>query len=173
MPTLASMLSTLNTRVDNIEILTNEQFFSLRLHDKMHATFDDGLDYDEVVTLNISKDDLVSLFANPKIDSPINCKNPKLSIKWCTNDAIRANFWDHWWMVFHIPPHSNLEVPFYFLKKLYTEFVLGLKVNYWSMKSNMGVGGGAPQDRPSSQWKKATTFVPPTNVFPPSLSVAS
>ena len=70
-------------------------------------------------------------------------------------------------MFFDIPPHSNLEVPFYFFKKLYAEFVLGLKVNYWSMKPNMGVGGGGPQDRPYSQWKKVGTFVPPTNVSPP------
>ena len=69
-------------------------------------------------------------------------------------------------MVFDIPPHRNLEVPFYLLRKLYAEFVLGLKVNYWSMKPNMGVGGGAPQHRPSSQWKKVGTFVPPTDVPP-------
>ena len=144
------MLSMLNTIVGNIERLTNEQNVTLRWHEEMHAIFDDGLDYDEVVALNISKDDLVSLFANPKIGLPVNRKKPKLSIKWCTNDAICANFWDRWWMVFDIPPHRNLEVPFYFLKKLYAEFVLGLKVNYWSMKSNMGVGGGAPQDRPSN-----------------------
>ena len=71
-----------------------------------------------------------------------------------------ANFWDRWWMVFDIPPHNNLEDPFYFIKKLYAKFMLGLKVNYWSMKPNMGVGGGAPQHRPSSQRKKAGTFIP-------------
>ena len=70
-------------------------------------------------------------------------------------------------MVFDIPPHSNLEVPFYFLRKLYAEFVLKLKVNYWRMKPNMGLGLGDPQDRPSSQWKKAGTFGPPTDIFPP------
>ena len=111
--------------------------------------FYDGLDYDEVAALNISKDDLVSLFENPKTSLQVNCKKPKLSIKWYTNDTICAKFWDCWRMVFDIPPHRNLEVPFYFLRKLYVEFVLGLKVNYWSMKPNMGVGGGAPQDRPS------------------------
>ena len=78
--------------------------------------FDDGLDYDEVVALNITKDDLSSLFANPKMGIPVDSKKFKLLIKWCTNDAIHANFWDHWWMVFDIPPHRNLEVPFYFLR---------------------------------------------------------
>ena len=70
-------------------------------------------------------------------------------------------------MVFDIPLHSNLKVPFYFLRKLYAKFVLGLKVNYWSMKPNMCVEGGAPQDRPFSQWKKVGTFVPSTDVSPP------
>ena len=144
------MLSTLNTIVHNIETLTNKQNAILRWHDEMHEMFDDGLDYNEVAVLNIRKDDLVGLSTNPKIGLPFDHKKTKLSIKWCTNDAIRENFWDHWWMGFDIPPHSNLEVPFYFLRKLYAKFVLGLKVNYWSMKPNMGVGGGAPQHRPSS-----------------------
>ena len=60
------MLSTLNTIVDIIETLTNEQIASLHWHDQMHDIFDDGLDYDEVAILNISKYDLVSLFVNPK-----------------------------------------------------------------------------------------------------------
>ena len=60
------MLSTLNTIVDNIETLTNEQNAALHWRDEMHEMFDDGLDYDEVVVLNITKEDLASLFVNPK-----------------------------------------------------------------------------------------------------------
>ena len=60
------MLSTLNTIVDNIEILTNEQNVALHWHDQMHVMFDDGLDYDEVVALNITKDDIVSLLWTQK-----------------------------------------------------------------------------------------------------------
>ena len=118
--------------------------------DQMHAMFDDGLDYDEVVALNITKDDLVSLFVDPKINKQVKHTKPKLSIKWCTNEAMHVNFWDRWWMVFDIPPRNNLEVPFYFVRKLYVKFLLVLKVKYWSMNPNMGVGGGAPQDRPFS-----------------------
>ena len=86
-PALAPMLSMLNTIVDNIEKLTNEQNVALCWHDEMHAIFDDGLDYDEVVALNLSKDDLVALFVNPKTSLQVDHKKPKLSIKWCTNDA--------------------------------------------------------------------------------------
>ena len=150
-PTLAPMLSMLNTIVDNIETLMNQQNAALHWCDEMHEMFDDGLCYDEVAALNISKDALVALFVNPKIGLQVNRKKPKLSIKWCTNDTIRANFWDRWWMVFDIPPHGNLDIPFYFLRKLYAEFVLKLKVNYWSMKPNMVVGLGAHRDRPFFQ----------------------
>ena len=54
-----------------------------------------------------------------------------------------------------------------FIKKLYVKFVLHLKVNYWSIRPNIGVGGGAPQNKPFSQWKKASTFVPLTDISPP------
>ena len=68
--------------MDYIEILTNEQNVTLHWREKMHEMFDDGLDYDEVATLDISKDDLVGLFVNPKTSSLFDCKKTKLSIKW-------------------------------------------------------------------------------------------
>ena len=70
------MLSTLNTIVDNIETLTNQQNAALCWHDKMHEIFYDGLDNDEVAALNITKEDLASLSANPKAGIPVDPKNP-------------------------------------------------------------------------------------------------
>ena len=124
------MLSTLNTIVDNIEALTNEHNATLHWREEMHAMFDDGLDYDEVATLNITKDDIVNLFVYPKTSKLVEYTKLKLSIIWCTNEAMHATFWDRWWMVFDKPPHNNLEVSFYFIKKNYTKFVLDLKVKY-------------------------------------------
>ena len=51
-------------------------------------------------------------------------------------------------MVFDHPPHVNHEVPMYFLKKLWAEFELGLKPNYFDIRAFQRVGGGMPQDRP-------------------------
>ena len=90
----------------NIETLTNEHNATLRWHDEMHEMFDVGLGYDEVVTFNITKEDLTGIFANPKMGILVDSKKSKLLIKWCTHDAIHANFWDHWWMVFDIPPQK-------------------------------------------------------------------
>ena len=50
-------------------------------------------------------------------------------------------------MVFDHPPHANHEVTMYFLRKLWVEFELGLKHNYFDIRSFQGVGGGMPQDR--------------------------
>ena len=64
----------LNTIVDNIETLTNQQNVALHWRDEMHEMFDDGLDYDEVAALNITKEDLASLFANLKTGIPVDPK---------------------------------------------------------------------------------------------------
>lgn len=96
------------------------------------------------------KDDIATLFVNPHTKQPIDVKKKKLSIKWCTNDDMVNNFWDHWWMVFDKPPNNNLDVPFYFIKKLYVGFLLGKHVNYVGINPFQGVGLGMPQDRPGA-----------------------
>ena len=89
----------------------------------MHHQFDDGLDYDGVVAPNISKKESTNLFAHSKYGKLVDPRKLKVSIKWCTNKAIRTNFWDRCWIVFEKSPHKILEVPIYFLRKLYVEFV--------------------------------------------------
>ena len=50
-------------------------------------------------------------------------------------------------MVFDEDPHENRDIPFYFLRKLYAEFILGKHVNYFDILMFQGVGHGMPQDR--------------------------
>ena len=38
---------------------------------------------------------------------------------------------DRWYMVFDEYPHGNRDIPFYFLRNLYVEFILGKHVNYF------------------------------------------
>ena len=45
-------------------------------------------------------------------------------------------------MVFDVPPHNNREIPLYFLRKMYVEFMLGKHVNYFDMMEFQGVGKG-------------------------------
>lgn len=114
----------------------------------MKEKYADGLLYKDIKDLEISKAEIASLFVNPRIVQPVNPKKIKLSIKWCTNDGIVKNFWDCWWMVFDKPANNNLDIPFYFIKKLYAEFVLYKHVNYFDIQPFQGVGLGMPQNRP-------------------------
>ena len=65
-PTLCPMFTTLNTIIENMEKLTQQHNAALLCHDSMHAQFDDGLDYDQVMNLNITKHDIANLFVDPK-----------------------------------------------------------------------------------------------------------
>lgn len=57
---------------------------------------------------------------------------------------------DRWFMVFNKAPNNNMEVPLYFLRKLWEEFVLGLHVNYFDITEFQGAGLGSTQD-----WERA------------------
>ena len=50
-------------------------------------------------------------------------------------------------MVFDAPPCNNHEVPKYFLKKLYCEFVLGEISNYFDILPSQGRDGGSSFER--------------------------
>ena len=50
-------------------------------------------------------------------------------------------------MVFDAPPCNNHEVPMYFLKKLYCEFVLGEILSYFDILESQGRGGRSSFER--------------------------
>ena len=50
-------------------------------------------------------------------------------------------------MVFDEDPHGKRDIPLYFLRKLYAEFILGKHVNYFDILEFHGVGRGMPQNR--------------------------
>ena len=54
---------------------------------------------------------------------------------------------DRWYMVFDEDPHGSRDIPFYFLRNLYIEFILGKHVKYFDILGFQGVGHGMPQDR--------------------------
>ena len=53
---------------------------------------------------------------------------------------------DRWFMVFDKAPNNNMEVPLYFLQKLWAKFMLGLHINYFDIGEFQGVGLGYAQD---------------------------
>ena len=65
-------------------------------------------------------------------------------------------------MVFDEDPHGNRDIPLYFLRKLYAEFILGKHVNYFDILEFQGVGRGMPQNKEHAR-------VDPNCVHPPPL----
>ena len=76
---------------------------------------------------------------------------------------------DRWYLVFDEDPHGNRDIPFYFLRKLYAEFILGKHVNYFDLLGNQGVGHGMPQDREGSRIDPNHVPHPPRTPKPPRL----
>ena len=70
-------------------------------------------------------------------------------------------------MVFHADPHGNRDIPFYFLRKLYGEFILGKHVNYFDILEFQGVGHGMPQDTEGAGTNPNRVARPPCTPKPP------
>jgi hypothetical protein len=83
--------------------------------------------------LQISKQDLMTLFIDPKTSLHPPMKKKCICMDWCTYQPFIDHWMDRWFMVFDKPPCNNKEVPLYFLRKLWVEFVLGHHVNYFDI----------------------------------------
>ena len=76
---------------------------------------------------------------------------------------------DRWYMVFDEDPHGNRDIPFYFLRKLYAEFILGKHVNYFDILEFQGVGHGIAHDREGARTDPNHVPCPPRTPKPPRL----
>ena len=75
---------------------------------------------------------------------------------------------DRWFMVFDKEPNKNMEVPLYFLQKLWADFLLGLHVNYFDITEFQGVGLGSAQDRECARCNPVLGSRPPQRMpIPP------
>ena len=75
-------------------------------------------------------------------------------------------------MVFDQDPHGNRDIPFYFLRKLYAECILGKNVKYFDILEFQGVGHGMLQDREGDRTNPNHVPCPPRTpktprVYPP------
>ena len=74
---------------------------------------------------------LFSLFRDPSSGMIPPTSKPHISVNWCIEPRIKENWMDRWYVVFYEDPHGNMDMPLYFLKKLYDEFILEKHVNYF------------------------------------------
>ncbi|XP_059075968.1 uncharacterized protein LOC131875495 isoform X2 [Cryptomeria japonica] len=150
-PQLLRLADSMQGIVQSMQVLDSELDSYRSWREGLRAFYADGLTYKQVIDLKITKIDLKKYFVNPKTGEEIDPKKSWISIRWCRHSGIASHFWERWLMVFDHPPHSNHEVSMYFLKKLWVEFELGKKPNYFDIRSFQGVGRGMPQDRPRAK----------------------
>ena len=98
---------------------SNDALYSITSYrERKRQQYTDGLSYNEVKKLKITKEHIYKLFRVPGTDDIPESTRPHISIEWCTFPPIRDHWMDRWYMVFYIPLHDNREVPLYFLRKL-------------------------------------------------------
>jgi hypothetical protein len=113
---------------------------------RMFKLYNSRLDRNQVRDLNISKQNLMSLFIDPRTRVKPHVKKKCICMDWCIHPQFFDNSMDSWFMVFDKPPCNNMEVPLYFLRKLWAEFILGHHVNYFDIGDFQGVGQGYVHD---------------------------
>ena len=99
----------------------------------MREFYSIGLSKEGVKDLNISKQELLSKFRNPRDNTVPPVAKRRICMDWCIYQPWRDNWMDRWFMVFDKAPNNNMVVPLYFLRKLWVEFVLRLHVNYFDI----------------------------------------
>lgn len=95
----------------------------------MRKFYSIGLNKDQIKYLNITKQQLMGLFTNPRMKKTPLVTKGHICMDWCNIHPFKDNYMDTWFMVFDKAPSNNGEVPLYFLTKLWEEFVMGQHVN--------------------------------------------
>ena len=101
--------------------------------DSRRKFYANGMSYKDVKILKITKDMLFSLFRDPSNGTIPPVSKPHISVDLCIEPSIKENWMDRWYMVFDEDPYGNKDIPLYFLRKLYAEFILGKHVNYFDI----------------------------------------
>ena len=105
-----SLSDSLLSIVDTIT-RSNDALYSIASYrERKRQQYADGLSYNEVKKLKITKQHIYTLFRLLGTDDIPDINMPHISIEWCTFPSIRDNWMDRWYMVFDIPPHNNREV---------------------------------------------------------------
>ena len=106
----------------------------------MYGYYNTGLDKSQIKELGISKQQILSTFRDPRNGQELPLTRKHIYIGWCIHPQISQNWMDRWYMDFDKPPCNNREVPLYFMRKLWDEFILGNHVYYFDIGEFQGVG---------------------------------
>ena len=117
---------------------------------QMREHYSTGISKEDIKNLNITKAQPWRKFTDTRIGQPPDVRKRQVCMDWCNYQPWRENWRKKWFMVFDKPPCNNVEVPRYFLRKLWAEFVLGFHVNYFDITEFQGVSFVSVQDQPHS-----------------------
>ena len=99
----------------------------------MREHYATSMSKEDIKNLNITKSQSWSKFIDPRTGQPPDVRKRQVCMDWCNYQPWRENWRKRWFMVFDKPPCNNVEVPQYFLTKLWAQFVLGFDVNYFDI----------------------------------------
>jgi hypothetical protein len=145
-PSRVSLASSLQNIIESINIAHSEITNLSQYRARMREHYSTGLSKEQIKDLNITKAQLYSKFIVPSTGQPPAMMRARVCMDWCIYQPWRDNWRKRWFMVFDRPSCNNLEVPQYFLRKLWAEFELGYHVNYFDITEFQGVSLGSAQD---------------------------
>lgn len=145
------LASNLDAMIETFSRSSNALNDIVSYRERKWQEYADGISYNEVKRLRITKEQIFSLFRDPRMGEISDVRKAHIPIEWCTYQPFIDNWMDRWYMVFDHSPHNNREMPLYFLRKMYAEFVLGKHVNYFDILEFQGVGLGMPQQCPNAR----------------------
>lgn len=132
-PSRVFLASSLQNIIESINIAHSEITNLSQYRARMREHYSIGMSKEQIKDLNINKAQLYSKFIVPSTGQPLDVRRRRVCMDWCIYQPWRDNWRNRWFMVFDRPPCNNLEVPQYFLQKLWAKFELGYHANYFDI----------------------------------------
>lgn len=117
----------------------------------MREYYFNGLTKEKINDLNITKAQLYSLFTDLRKHQPPSIMKPRVCMDWCYFQPWRDKWMQKLFKIFDVHPCNNREVPQYFLRKLWAEFLMGEHVNYFDIAKSLSHGLGSSQVHPATR----------------------
>jgi hypothetical protein len=115
-PSRESLATSLDVIVRSIASAQGKLTSISEYRERMFEYYNTGLDRNQVRDLGISKQQLMSIFIDPRSQQQPPVTKKHICIDWCIHPQISQNWMDRWYMVFDKPPCNNREVPLYFFE---------------------------------------------------------
>ena len=106
-----SLASTLDAIVETISLSSNILYDITSYIEIKRQEYADGIDYNAIKKLKLTKEHIFSLFRDPRMGEIPNENRPHISIEWCTFHPFVDNWMDRWHMVFDMPHITTRKSP--------------------------------------------------------------